>query len=110
MDVFLRGIREPLPLYCKTSAAWASAVAEGKDPDRAAAASWASGFSFEKEDKEAEHLLVLGGSLAFESMVACAGAPQSEEAAWDPTEPSRFGLYARRLWEGLLAHEEIVDR
>ena len=110
VDVFLRGMREPLPLYCKTSAAWASAVAEGKDPDRAAAASWASGFSFEKEDKEAEHLLVLGGSLAFESMVACAGAPQSEEAAWDPTEPSRFGLYARRLWEGLLAHEEIVDR
>jgi exodeoxyribonuclease V gamma subunit len=110
VEVFRRGMREPLPLYCKTSAAWAAAVAEGKDPARAAAASWVSEFRFDKEDKEAEHLLVLGGGLAFDAMVACTGAPRSDEAAWDPTEFSRFGLYARLVWDGLLAHEEIVDR
>jgi exodeoxyribonuclease V gamma subunit len=103
-------MREPLPLYCRTSAAWAVASAEGKDPARAAAASWVSEFRFDKEDKEAEHVLVLGGGLAFDAMVECTGVPRAEEAAWDPTESSRFGLYARRLWGGLLEHEEIVDR
>jgi exodeoxyribonuclease V gamma subunit len=110
LDVFQRGMREPLPLYCRTSAAWAAASAEGGDPRRAAASSWTSEFKVEKEDREAEHLLVLGGGLTFESMVACSGAPLSDEAAWDPTEPSRFGLYAGRLWAGLLAHEEIVQQ
>jgi exodeoxyribonuclease V gamma subunit len=110
VDVFQRGMREPLPLYCRTSAAWAAASAEGADPGRAATGSWASEFRLDKEDREAEHLLVLGGGLTFNAMVACSGAPRSDEVAWDPTESSRFGLYAGRLWAGLLAHEEIVQQ
>jgi exodeoxyribonuclease V gamma subunit len=110
VEVFQRGMREPLPLYCRTSAAWASAVAEGKDPGRAAAASWVSEYSFDKEDREAEHVLVLGQALAFGAMVECTGAPLSDEGGWDPLEATRFGLYARRIWDGLLADEEIVDR
>ncbi len=109
-EVFRRGMREPLPLYCRTSAAWASAVAEGKDPGRAAAGSWVSEYRFDKEDKESEHVLVLGDALGFGAMVECAGTPLSDEVGWDPSEATRFGLYARRIWDGLLAHEEIVDR
>ena len=41
--------------------------------------------------------------------VSC-GEPRGDEAPWDPSETWRFGLYARRLWGGLLAHEEMVDR
>ncbi len=110
VEVFQRGMREPLPLYCRTSAAWAAAAADRKDPHRAAAGSWVSEYKFEKEDKEAEHVLVLGDGLAFGAMLDCTGVPLSDEAGWDPSESTRFGVYAHRIWDGLLAHEEIVDR
>jgi exodeoxyribonuclease V gamma subunit len=110
VEVFQRGMREPLPLYCRTSAAWAAAVAEGKDPHRAAAGSWDSEYRFDKEDREAEHILVFGDGLDFGAMVECTGVPLIDEVGWDPSEPTRFGLYARRVWDGLLAHEEIVHR
>ncbi len=74
VEVFERGMCEPLPLYAGTSAAWAGAVAEGKDPERAAAAEWASGWDFPKEDKDAEHVLVLGGVLPFRDVLELAGA------------------------------------
>ena len=103
---------EPLPLYCKTSAAWAAAHAAGKDPERAAAGSWESNFNFDQEDREAEHILVLGDALSFEAMVQCGGAPRHDEAVDDgwPAGSTRFEVYAHRLWDGLLEHEEIVDR
>ena len=110
VEVYQRGMREPLPLYVRTSAAWAEAMTEGSDPERAAAAAWLSGYDFEKEDKDAEHILVLGSVLPFKEMVQRAGAPRADEARWDVTEPTRFGAYARRTWAGLLEHEEIVDR
>jgi len=110
VEVYRRGMREPLPLYVRTSAAWAEAVTEGRDPERAASGAWLSGYDFEKEDKDAEHILVLGGVLPFKGMLQRAGVPLSDEASWDVTEPTRFGAYARRIWCGLLEHEEIVDR
>ncbi len=110
VDLFGRGMREPLPLYCRTSAAWAEAVASGKDPARPASDAWASGFRVTKEDKEPEHALVLGPGLPFDELLSCSGVPRGDEAAWEVSERSRFGVYARRLWDGLLAHEQLVDR
>jgi exodeoxyribonuclease V gamma subunit len=110
VEVFQRGMREPLPLYLGTSAAWAEAVAGGREPGREAAGAWASAYSFPKEDKVAEHVLVLGGVLPFKEMVTLAGPPRHDEAAWDPMEPTRFGVYARRVWDGLLALEQLVDQ
>ncbi len=81
-----RGLREPLPLYCRTSAAYA---AEGAGAARAA---WTSEWTFDHEDKELEHQLVLGGVREFDELLA------------DP----RFDRYAHRLWDGLLAREEMA--
>jgi exodeoxyribonuclease V gamma subunit len=110
VEVFERGMREPLPLYAGTSAAWADAVAGGNDPDRAAASEWASGWDFPKEDKEAEHVLVLGGVLPLRAVLELAGVPRADEIAWDPTVSTRFGAYAQRVWSELLVHEQVVDR
>ena len=53
--VFRRGMCEPLPLYLRPSAAWAGAVALGQEPTRSAAAQWTSSYSFDNEDRDAEH-------------------------------------------------------
>ncbi len=39
-----------------------------------------------------------------------AGAPRADEVAWDPSGSTRFGAYAHRVWDALLAHEQVVDR
>jgi exodeoxyribonuclease V gamma subunit len=112
VDLFERGMREPLPLYCKTSASWAEAVALGKDPRRPAARTWESGFGGNNEDKNSEHELVLSGHLSFDAMFELAGPARADETGdgWDGGDPSRFGRYAARLWDGLLAHEQVVDQ
>ncbi len=101
---------EPLPLYAKTSAAWADAVATGGDPIAAARDSWASGFNFDQEDRDPEHELVLGEQVLFDDLLRSAGSPHADEASWQPGETSRFGVYAGRLWGGLLDHEQVIDQ
>jgi exodeoxyribonuclease V gamma subunit len=112
VDLFARGMREPLPLFCKTSAAWAEAVALGKDAHRLAARTWESGFGGNNEDKNPEHELVLGGSMSFDAMFDLVGTARADEMGdgWVGSDPSRFVRYAARLWDQLLAHEQVVDR
>jgi len=113
VDLLDRGLREPLPLYCRTSAAWAAALADGMgvaDASTAAARAWASDYDHDKEDKEAEHVLVLGRAVPFTELLARAGEPPADEMAWDPTETSRFAVLAGRLWGGLLEHEVLAHR
>jgi exodeoxyribonuclease V gamma subunit len=110
VDLFLRGMREPLPLYLRTSSAWAEAVEGGRDPATAASSAWTSQWRMDKEDKDAEHALVLGADVAFDDMLGICGRPSDEEGVWEASEASRFGVYARRLWDGLLAHEQVTDR
>ncbi len=84
-------------------------MASGKDPGPIAARAWNSSYERDHEDKDPEHVLVLGAALPFDAMVARVGAPDADERGWEPTEDSRFGTYARRLWDGLLGHEQMVD-
>ena len=107
LDLYARGMREPLPIACKTSAAYAAA---GSNAARAGADEWESGFGFDKEDREPEHRLVLGGIRTFAQLNEVAPRPDERGDGWDEREVTRFGRYARRLWDGLLAHEEITDR
>jgi exodeoxyribonuclease V gamma subunit len=104
VDLYDRGMREPLPLFRDSSAAYAVGGAAR------ARAEWETDFRALREDREPEHLLVFGGALPFERLLA--EAPRADERGdgWDASEPARFGRYARRLWSGLLAHEELQDR
>jgi exodeoxyribonuclease V gamma subunit len=104
VELYDQGMREPLPLYCATSAAYAEAAVAGRDPLAAARQAWESPWNFDKEDKDPEHLLVLGGVHSFEQLLAA--ATDDHEG---PGE-ARFGLFALRLWGSLLACEELIHR
>jgi exodeoxyribonuclease V gamma subunit len=93
VDLYDRGMREPAPLYCLTSAAYAA----GAD----ARAVWESA-RFPGEDAEPDHELVLGGRRTFAELTA---APARVDERWDMDETRRFGRWARRLWDRVLEHE-----
>jgi exodeoxyribonuclease V gamma subunit len=97
IDLYDRGMREPLPLACRTSAAFAAGGnARGEwESDR-----------FPKEDRDAEHELVYGSSLSYASLLE---APPRDDERWDPVERTRFGQFALRLWRGLLAVEVVGE-
>jgi exodeoxyribonuclease V gamma subunit len=101
IDLFDRGMREPAPLACLTSAAYAEAGAG------AARNAWESSYEYDREDREPEHVLVRGGVLAFEELMA---EQARTDERWDMDETRRFGRWARRLWDGLLQHERLEHR
>jgi exodeoxyribonuclease V gamma subunit len=110
VDLYDRGMRELVPLACNASAAYAYAAGTGEDPVAAAVDVWDTTFGYDKEDREPEHLLVYGGPRSFAELSA--ESPRADESGpgWSQSEDTRFGRYARRLWDDLLAHEELRDR
>jgi exodeoxyribonuclease V gamma subunit len=109
IDLYDRGMREPLPLYCATSAAYAQAAAEGSDTIAAGSGAWNSEYSFDKEDSELEHQLVLGGVLTFEQLLEEPPRLDEEGEGWDLAQTTRLGRLARRMWDGLLEREEVTN-
>ena len=95
-------MREPLPLYCKTSAAYAAArrprrVQQGArrvgDRPTAGTARTASPSTCSCS----------AAQVPFADLLAAAPTPDEDGPGWPADEPTRFGRYARRLWDGLLA-------
>ncbi len=109
MELYDRGMREPLPLYCATSAAYAEAVRTGADPVAAGGDAWASAYNFDKEDKELEHQLVLGGVLTMDDLMQAAPRADEQGDGWDVSETTRLGRYARRMWDDLLTCERTAN-
>jgi exodeoxyribonuclease V gamma subunit len=109
VELYDRGMCQPLPFYCKSSAAYAEAVAAGKEPRAAAKKVWESGWAYDKEDKELEHQLVLGGTVPFAALVESGPGEDEAGEGWALDETTRFGRYARRLWDGLLSCEQLVE-
>jgi len=108
------GMREPLPLYCKTSAAYAEAARGGRDPIDPAKREWESRYGkrgwISLENEEPEHVVVLGGAVGFERLLEFAPGPQETGVGWAADERSRLGRLARRLWDGLLDREQVSSR
>jgi len=108
VDLYDRGMREPLPLYCETSAAFA---AGGRSAEGRAREAWTSGFNKPREDRDDEHVRVLGVDKPFDELLAQAPRADEAGAGWaGDAQPTRLGRYAHRLWDGLLAVEQLEDR
>ncbi len=102
VDLWDRGLCEPLPLYGETSHRYAAAVRAGAEsPEADAARCWTSEFSWDKEDKDPAHILVLGGVRSFDEVLAMPPRTDEEWPGWPP-EPSRFARLSRRLWDPVL--------
>ncbi len=99
-DLYDRGLREPLPIGCNSSAAYATAVRDRQDPVEAARREWESSWDFDREDKRPEHQLAFDGILTLDALLA---RPAVED--WGTGETTRFGQLSRRLWDRLLVHE-----
>jgi exodeoxyribonuclease V gamma subunit len=100
LDLHRRGLREPLPIACASSAAYAR---QGEGPARKA---WESEWNFPKEDVEPEHQLAFGGVLTFDELLAL---PPREDEDFEPEEPTRFGRLSKRLWGGVRSCEELAE-
>ncbi|HEV7864762.1 MAG TPA: exodeoxyribonuclease V subunit gamma, partial [Acidimicrobiia bacterium] len=109
VDLFDRGLCEPLPLYCKTSAAWAENPSDKRE--KVCAGLWEPQNDLGMgENREPEHQLVLGGITAFADLLDAAAGPGESGDGWAAGEATRFGRYALRLWGAVLAAEEVRDR
>jgi exodeoxyribonuclease V gamma subunit len=108
VDLYDRGMREPPPLAGLTSAAYARVARAGGDAVAAARAVWESD-RFDGEDAEPEHRLV-HGARGFDELMREPPRPDEHGPWWDPDERSRFGRWARRMWDGLLQVEEVQER
>lgn len=109
VGLYDRGMCEPVPIYCATSAAYAAAAARGRDAEAAARKAWTSD-RYDGEDKDLEHQLVLDGVHPFDDLLEPPPCEGEEGDGWEAAETTRFGRYARRLWDGLLAAETVVDQ
>ncbi len=101
VELYDHGLREPLPLPVKTTAAYAEARLGGADPADAhlrAGEKWATG-KFPGEDDDAAHTMVWGRRAPLQTLLA----PRTGDD--DPEEPDRFAALAVRLWAPLLEHE-----
>jgi exodeoxyribonuclease V gamma subunit len=108
VDIFRRGMREPLPIYCRTSHSYAAAERHRENSWSIASHTWADGATNERN--EAAHALVLGGRVAFDDIYDEQCRPDERGSEWPAGVTSRFAAYAVRLWGPLLAAEEMSNR
>ena len=108
IDLHDRGLQEPLPLYCATSAAWAEARGTTGSPVEEATRAWRTEpRDFPREDLDPAHQLVLGGRADLLRMLGDPPGATECGPGWAADEESRIGRLARRLWDGVLAHEKV---
>ncbi|MFT3853365.1 MAG: exodeoxyribonuclease V subunit gamma [Ilumatobacteraceae bacterium] len=101
VDLYARGMREPLPLWCKTSAALASRAGNPR-------MEWETPVNgrFPNEDRDRDHVFVLGAGVPFARLLQEQPRPDECGPGWS-NDASRATRYARRLWGPLLDVEQV---
>lgn len=105
LDLYDRGMREPLPMPAKTASAYAASRLSGLSVEQAvesAAREWRNNFGGDQDDKH--HRYAWGDGLPLTDLLTAAPLPDEN---WRG-EPSRFGELACRLWAPLLNAEQIA--
>ncbi len=112
VDIYDRGMREPLPLPTKTACAYAEASFVKRrgahiDPLWKAKREWEtdrfSPTGIPGEDADLAHVQVFGQAAPLEVLTA----PPRPDESWND-EPHRLGQYAWRVWQPLLDGAESV--
>ena len=106
VDLYDRGMREPLPLACATSEAWASARHHGGSRDEA---NQKAERAWKMESSDIEHAEVWSGRSDFDVLYRPELRPDEAAAGWPSAEKSRFASLAGRMWNPVLDHERLSN-
>ncbi|MFN2557826.1 MAG: exodeoxyribonuclease V subunit gamma [Nitriliruptorales bacterium] len=109
IDLFDRGRRAPIPLYCNTSLKAAEQLQADRSPRRNVDYAWESRDHRGRtgENRDPYHLLVLGQQLSTDELFE-ERCRELEERSWADHD-SRFVAYAWRLWEPILAAQRLRE-
>ena len=105
VELYDRGMRAPAPLYCEASAKVAENLSRDQAADRYVPKVWETdGFApFPREDLDPYHLLVLGGQVPTDALLA--EACRDDETSWTD-DHRRVVAWAWRLWQPVLDAEQ----
>jgi exodeoxyribonuclease V gamma subunit len=105
VELYDRGLREPLPLPLRTAHAWAEAVRARRAPEWPARSEWetAEGSPVPGEQEDPAHVRVHGRKAPFARLLQ----PPRADEQWND-QPHRLGRYALRLWQPVFAHEQVI--
>lgn len=98
VDLYARGMREPLPLWTRTSYALAGPGSPRTE--------WETAINgrFPNEDRDRDHVYVLGNDVPFAQLLDEPARADEVGAGWS-SDRSRAARYAHRLWDPLLGVE-----
>jgi len=107
IDLWDRGMREPLPIYPETTGAFAMARGDESEWKKANAA-WTTSWNTVGEDQDCYNRLVLGGPAPLNAFWDDRPRPDEQGDGW-PRARSRLEAHALRLWTPLLAVMEDLS-
>ena len=102
VDLYDRGLRDPLPMPPRTAYAWADAVRAHKSPLWPARNKWESSVRFPGEADDPVHVRVFGRGCPFDTLLE----PPRADEDWGG-ERTRLGQYALRMWQPLFDRERV---
>ena len=105
VELYDRGMRSPVPLFCEASEKSAEQRLQGEPAERFVNKVWQtdSFAPYPREDLDPYHLLVLGRQVPTDELLAEA-CIDAEEESW-ADDRRRFVAYAWRLWEPIMNAE-----